>query len=315
MEKTMFEKYTEKARKVVFFARYEASQFGASEIKSEHLLMGLIREDKELINKVFKGSENLIDLDFVHKEVETRTHKLRGIEPYTYDLELSLEVKRILACASEEYEKLQSKYLSTEHLLLGILGIEETCVASEILRGQGLSFDSVRDRIKFNINSISSSTKEELDKDDIIENEHNISSKLKLVEILKDLKQEIAVLLIILLIMGLMKETAILVGTDLDKFVGEQGINSLRIYVVGSLFTQIMLFEAKALKWKLLSLLIQSSMFGVIVSLNCCGDIWQSSLSNTLKVLICIWSMCWVSFYISFRLVLPIGKLITSKTL
>lgn len=144
---------------------------------------------------------------------------------------------------------------------------------------------------------------------------HNINSKLKLVEILKDLKAEIVVFLVILLTTGLMKEAAILVGTDLDKFVGEQGINSLRIYAVGSLFTQIMLFEAKALKWKLLSLLIQSSMFGVIVSLNCCGDIWQSSLSNTLKVLICIWSMCWVSFYISFRLVLPISKLITSKTL
>ncbi|MBL8196192.1 MAG: ATP-dependent Clp protease ATP-binding subunit ClpC, partial [Blastocatellia bacterium] len=149
----MFEKYTEEARRVIFFARYEASQFGASEIKSEHLLMGLIREDKELINKFFNGSKNLLDLDFVYKEVEVRTHKLRGIEPYTYDLELSLEVKRILACASEEYEKLQSKYLSTEHLLLGILGTEEQGIAGEILRGQGLSFDSVKDRIKSNINN------------------------------------------------------------------------------------------------------------------------------------------------------------------
>ncbi|MFY9227283.1 MAG: hypothetical protein WAQ98_31725 [Blastocatellia bacterium] len=140
-------------------------------------------------------------------------------------------------------------------------------------------------------------------------------TKLKIVEILKDLKAEIVVSLIMVLIMGLIKETAILVGMDLDKFVGEHGINSLRIYVVGSLFTQILLFGATELKWKLLSLLIQSSMFGVILSLNCCNDIWQSSLSNTLKVLICIWSMFWVSFYISFRLVLPISKLITSKTL
>lgn len=313
----MFEKYTEKARKVIFFARYEAGQFGASEIKSEHLLMGLIREDKDLINKAFNGNENLLDLNFAHKEIEMRTGKLRGVNPSIYDLELllvpiSTELKRILVCANEEYEKSQSMYLGTEHLLLGILGIEETCVASEILRGQGLSFDTVRDRIKFSINN---NIEKRLGKDDIIENKHNINSKLKLVEILKDLKAEIVVFLVILLTTGLMKETAILVGTDLDKFVGEHGINSLRIYVVGSLFTQIMLFEAKALKWKLLSLLIQSSMFGVIVSLNCCGDIWQSSLSNTLKVLICIWSMSWVSFYISFRLVLPIGKFITRKTL
>lgn len=147
----MFEKYTEKARKVIFFARYEAGQFGASEIKSEHLLMGLIREDKDLIDKAFNRSKNLLDLDFVRKEVETRTGKLREIEPYTYNLELSPEVKRILACANEEYRKLESKYLGTEHLLLGILHIEEMCVANEILRGQGLSLDYLRDRIISNI--------------------------------------------------------------------------------------------------------------------------------------------------------------------
>jgi ATP-dependent Clp protease ATP-binding subunit ClpC len=41
----MFEKYTEKARRVIFFARYEASQFGSSRIETEHLLLGLLRED------------------------------------------------------------------------------------------------------------------------------------------------------------------------------------------------------------------------------------------------------------------------------
>lgn len=143
----MFEKYTEKARKVIFFARYEAGQFGASEIKSEHVLMALIREDKDLINKFFNGSKNLLDLDFVYKEVEIRTNKSR--EHNTYNLELSSEVKRLLSCAKEEYEKSQSIYLGTEHLLLGILRTEG--VASEILRGQGLSFDSIRDRIEHSI--------------------------------------------------------------------------------------------------------------------------------------------------------------------
>ena len=44
----MFERYTEKARRVIFFARYEASQFGSPEIHSEHLLLGLLRENKHL---------------------------------------------------------------------------------------------------------------------------------------------------------------------------------------------------------------------------------------------------------------------------
>lgn len=44
----MFERYTEKARRVIFFARYEASNYGSKEIDTEHLLLGLIREDKAL---------------------------------------------------------------------------------------------------------------------------------------------------------------------------------------------------------------------------------------------------------------------------
>jgi hypothetical protein len=47
----MFERYTEKARRVIFFARYEASQFGSPDIETEHLVLGLLREDKALTNR------------------------------------------------------------------------------------------------------------------------------------------------------------------------------------------------------------------------------------------------------------------------
>src|ERR1039457_6672075 len=50
----MFERYTEKARRVIFFARYEASQFGSPYIESEHLLMGILREDKGLTNRFLR---------------------------------------------------------------------------------------------------------------------------------------------------------------------------------------------------------------------------------------------------------------------
>jgi hypothetical protein len=52
-DKRMFERYTEKARRVIFFARYEASQFGAPAIEPEHLLLGLMREDKTLTGRFF----------------------------------------------------------------------------------------------------------------------------------------------------------------------------------------------------------------------------------------------------------------------
>jgi ATP-dependent Clp protease ATP-binding subunit ClpC len=55
----MFERYTEKARRVIFFARYEASQFGAPYIETEHLLLGLLQENKALAFRFF-GSEAII---------------------------------------------------------------------------------------------------------------------------------------------------------------------------------------------------------------------------------------------------------------
>ena len=67
----MFEKYTEKARRVIFFARYEASQFGSSYIETEHLLLGLIREDKNLTNRFFPKAN--ASIDSIRKEIEGRT--------------------------------------------------------------------------------------------------------------------------------------------------------------------------------------------------------------------------------------------------
>ena len=51
----MFERYTEKARRVIFFARYEASQFGSPYIETEHLLLGLLRDDKALTNRFLRS--------------------------------------------------------------------------------------------------------------------------------------------------------------------------------------------------------------------------------------------------------------------
>ena len=55
----MFERYTEKARRVIFFARYEASQFGSPCIETEHLLLGLLREDKALANRFLRSSASV----------------------------------------------------------------------------------------------------------------------------------------------------------------------------------------------------------------------------------------------------------------
>ena len=119
----MFERYTERARRVIFFARYEASQFGSTTIETEHLLLGLIREDKNLTNRFLRNHSSI---ESIRKEIEGRT-TIREKVSTSIDLPLSNECKRILAYAAEEAERLNHRHIGTEHLLLGILREEKCC--------------------------------------------------------------------------------------------------------------------------------------------------------------------------------------------
>jgi ATP-dependent Clp protease ATP-binding subunit ClpC len=72
----MFERYTEKARRVIFFARYEASQFGSPYIETEHLLLGLLREDKALTNRFLRSHASV---ESIRKQIEAK----RSFKPRT----------------------------------------------------------------------------------------------------------------------------------------------------------------------------------------------------------------------------------------
>jgi ATP-dependent Clp protease ATP-binding subunit ClpC len=139
----MFEKYTEKARRVIFFARYEASQFGSPLIETEHLLLGLIREDKNLTNRFFPKAN--ASIDSIRKEIEGRT-VVREKVSTSVDLPFSDESKRALNAAAEESERLSHKHIGTEHMLLGLLR-EEKSVAAEILRERGLRIGMIREEL------------------------------------------------------------------------------------------------------------------------------------------------------------------------
>ena len=138
----MFERYTEKARRVIFFARYEASQFGSPYIESEHLLLGLLREDKSLTNRFLRS---LASIESIRKQIEGHT-TIREKVSTSVDLPLSHESKRILAYAAEEAERLSHRHIGTEHLLLGLLR-EEKCFAAEILRERGLRLSTIREEL------------------------------------------------------------------------------------------------------------------------------------------------------------------------
>lgn len=139
----MFERYTEKARRVIFFARYEASQFGAPAIEPEHLLLGLMREDKSLTARFFPRAQ--VSIEAIRKEIEGRT-LLREKISTSVELPLAPETKRVLAYAHEESDRLQHRHIGTEHLLLGLLR-EERSMAAEILYERGLRLIAVRDEI------------------------------------------------------------------------------------------------------------------------------------------------------------------------
>src|SRR6476661_8148204 len=138
----MFERYTEKARRVIFFARYEASQFGSPYIETEHLLLGLLREDKALTNRFLRGHG---EVEAIRKQVEDHT-TVREKVSTSVDLPLSEEAKRVLIHAAEEAERLSHKHIGTEHLLLGLLR-GETSFAAEILHERGLRLSQVREEI------------------------------------------------------------------------------------------------------------------------------------------------------------------------
>ena len=135
----MFERFTEKARRVVFFARYEASQFGAPFIETEHLLLGLLREDKALTNRFLRSNASV---ESIRRQIEGHTTTREKVST-SVDLPISNECKRVLAYAAEEAERLAHKHIGTEHLLLGLLR-EEKCFAAEILHERGLQLSTVR---------------------------------------------------------------------------------------------------------------------------------------------------------------------------
>jgi ATP-dependent Clp protease ATP-binding subunit ClpA len=135
----MFERYTEKARRVIFFARYEASSFGSSYIETEHLLLGLLREDKALTNRFLRQYSSGEE---IRKQIEANT-TIRDKVSTSVDLPLSNESKRVLAFATEEAEQLGHRHIGTEHLLLGLLR-EEKSFAAQLLHERGVRLSEVR---------------------------------------------------------------------------------------------------------------------------------------------------------------------------
>ena len=138
----MFERYTQRARTTIAWARYMAIQVGSQEIGTEHLLLGLLRSDN-LLAKRFFGSPWAVET--VWKKIE-QTQAKRVRVPGRKEIPLSNDSRRVLGSALEEADFFSNRQICTEHLLLGLLR-EEKCLAAKILSELGVRFTSTRDEL------------------------------------------------------------------------------------------------------------------------------------------------------------------------
>jgi ATP-dependent Clp protease ATP-binding subunit ClpC len=138
----MFERYTENARRALFFARYEASQAGDLEIRVEHLLLGLARPAAGVAARILGGRG--ISVEAIRRDIDSR-----AAEKVSTSVEIPFhsETKRALQFAAEEADRLGHQHIGTEHLLLGILR-EEQSAAATVLINRGLRLEDARDAVR-----------------------------------------------------------------------------------------------------------------------------------------------------------------------
>jgi len=146
----MFERYTEGARRVLFFARYEASQLGSASIGAEHLLLGLLRDGATgVAARTFRKAG--LDYDQIRAEV-TRAAEGNPKVAATVEMPLSRGCKAVLEWAAEEASGLKHPHVGVDHLLLGLL-YAGASVAGGVLERAGLHLDEVRVAIQIGVDA------------------------------------------------------------------------------------------------------------------------------------------------------------------
>ena len=139
----MFNRFTERARKVLVLAKEEARRFNHDYIGTEHILLGLLREGEGVACAVL---QNLgVDLNRLRKELE-RLISPGSITTIGGDLPFTPRAKKALELAAEEARNLGHNYIGTEHILLGLLR-EEEGLAAQVLYGMGVDLEKVREEI------------------------------------------------------------------------------------------------------------------------------------------------------------------------
>ena len=139
----MFNRFTSRARQVLFYARSEVSQLGSSAVEPEHILLGVLDEGKGLGSRILARTGGSLD-DFRSDVARRLTSREKVAE--SDEIPFSASCERVLQYAAEEADRLLHDYIGTEHLLLGLLR-EERSIAAEVLAARGLHIEAVREAI------------------------------------------------------------------------------------------------------------------------------------------------------------------------
>src|SRR5947209_13378558 len=143
VEMDMFERFTDRARKVMALANQEAQRFNHEYIGTEHILLGLVKEGSGVGANVLKNLD--VDLRKVRLEVEKLVKS--GPDMVTMGkLPQTPRAKKVIEYAIEEARSLNHNYVGTEHLLLGLLR-EHDGVAAQVLMNLGLKLEEVREEV------------------------------------------------------------------------------------------------------------------------------------------------------------------------
>ena len=136
----MWQRFTERARRIVFFAQEEAARLGETYVSTEHLLLGLVREKDCVAARVLQ--ELGISASHIRKEI--KSHLVQGPEKSDKEMQLAPRAKRVIDLAYDEARRLNNNYIGTEHLLLGLIR-EGDGAAGEVLIKLGADLERARD--------------------------------------------------------------------------------------------------------------------------------------------------------------------------
>lgn len=138
----MWQRFTEPARRVIFYAQEEAQTFGEGYVSTEHILLGLVRFDNTLAERVLQAMG--CDLKQVRSEVTKQLPPGDG-RP-SQDMSLTPRAKRVIDMAYDEARNLNNNFIGTEHLLLGLIR-EGEGLAGRVLAKLGVRLDLTRQTV------------------------------------------------------------------------------------------------------------------------------------------------------------------------